>query len=87
QRNSKDIVDRVKESTQPYFVMRNNKPEMVMISMDEYEELKKFKREFEMESALKAVAEYKKEKKAGTLKELKGSLYDLWKELQNEDKN
>ncbi len=55
QRNSKSIVDRVKESATPYYVVRNNKPEMVMVSIDEYENLKKIRREWEEDDVLRII--------------------------------
>ena len=47
QRGAGKLVDRIRESTQPYFIIRNNKPEAVILPIEEYEELKKIKSERE----------------------------------------
>lgn len=87
QRRSGRIINMVKESTSPYFVVRNNKTEAVILNVNEYERLNKMIEQWEMKDALTAVEDYKKAKGEGKLKRLKGTVYDLWKELQNENDN
>ena len=85
QRKSGKVIDQVKESTYPYIVVRNNKPQAVIIGIDQYEELKKKQEEWEWMDTLKAIKSAEKAKKEGKLVELKGSMFDLWRKLQKEE--
>ncbi|MBE0451922.1 MAG: type II toxin-antitoxin system Phd/YefM family antitoxin [Clostridia bacterium] len=42
------IVQTVEESKEPYIVMKNNKPQVMIISIDEYLELQDIKENFEL---------------------------------------
>jgi prevent-host-death family protein len=77
QRNYRKLVDEVKATGDPLFVLRNNTPEAVIIDVDSWNSITKRSRAEEEREALEAVRIYKKEKKAGKLKILKGSLTDL----------
>jgi len=85
QRQSGKVIDRVKESTQPYLVVRNNKPQAVILSIGQYEELKRKQKEWEWMDTRKAIKVAEKAEKEGKLIELKGSMFSLWKKLQKED--
>ncbi len=87
QRKSGKVIDQVKESAQPYIVVRNNKPQAVIISIDGYEELKKKQREWEWMDTREAIKSAEKAKKEGKLVEFKGSMFDLWEGLQEENDN
>lgn len=82
QRKAGRIIDMVKENGRAQYVVRNNKPEIVILSTDEYERMKKIEEQWEWFDTMEAIRIAEKERKNGTLKELKGSLVDLWKALQ-----
>ena len=87
QRRSGRVIDRVKESTQPYFVVRNNKPQAVILSVDQYEELKRKQREWELMDAKEAIRAAEKAQKEGKLIELTDKLLAQWiKESREEEK-
>lgn len=86
QRKSGKILRMLKDSTQPYFIVKNNKPTGVIIGIEEYNRLKKMQKEIELKDVLKIINDGENELKDGKVKELKGSIYDLWKDLQ-ENKN
>ena len=82
QRKSGKILRMLKDSTQPYFIVKNNKPTGVIVGIEEYNRLKRMQKEIEMKDVLKIINDGEKELKEGQVKELKGSVYDLWKKLQ-----
>ncbi|MFH1561782.1 MAG: type II toxin-antitoxin system Phd/YefM family antitoxin [Patescibacteria group bacterium] len=84
QRQSGKIIDQVKESSQPYIVVRNNKPQAVILAIDQYEELKRKQEQWEWMDTMEAIASAEKAKKEGKLKEFKGSMFDLWENPQEE---
>lgn len=59
-------------------VMNQGKPDMVLLSLKEYQDLKKKEEEWEIQDTLKAIEEYKADKKAGKLKSFE-SLKELIK--------
>ena len=63
-------------SEEPLFVLNNNKPEVVVISIKTFESLSQSREDYEQNIAQKAVEDYLSEKKAGKLKKL-SSLADL----------
>jgi len=73
QRESGKIIDRVKESNQPYFIIRNNKPEAVILTTTEYERLKRAADNYE---GVADVMQSMEELRQGKVKVLK-SLRDL----------
>lgn len=85
QRKSGKILRMLKDSTQPYFIVKNNKPTGVIVGIDEYEKLKRIQEEWEWADTIAAIKDSEKALKEGTIKKLDGSIYDLWKSLQ--DKN
>lgn len=78
QRKSGKIIDLVKESAQPYIVVRNNKPQAVILAIDEYEELKRKQREWEWMDTMEAIKDAEKAKKEGKLIELTDGLLARW---------
>ena len=67
----------LKDSTQPYFIVKNNKPTGVIVGIEEYNRLKRMQKEMELKDVLKIIKEGESELKDGKVKELKGSIYDL----------
>jgi prevent-host-death family protein len=45
QRGAGRVIDAVREGGEPYYVVRNNAPQAVLLSLKEYEKLKKKQRE------------------------------------------
>jgi len=78
QRKSGKVIDRVKESTQPYIVVRNNKPQAVILAIDQYEELKRKQRKWEWMDTMEAIRDAEKAKKEGKLIELTDGLLTRW---------
>ena len=86
QRGAGRVVDAVREGTEPYYVVRNNSPQAVLISLDEYEDLKKKKREWELRDTLEAVAEAEEAEEKGDIFELNDEVIDKWlKEAKKKD--
>ncbi len=86
QRRSGRIISAVKDAGEPYLVVRNNKPQAVILSVDEYERMKKRQAAYDWAETLEAVEKGEEEIKKGTTKKLTGSMSELWKEVQdNED--
>lgn len=80
QKNYRKLFDEVIESQEPLVVLNNNKAEVVIIDIHQFEEIQAKAEKYELELAMKAIAIYKKEKKEGKLKNLKSL-----KSLINED--
>lgn len=85
QRKSGKILQMLKDSTQPYFIIKNNKPTGVIIGIDEYERLKTLQSEIELREVTQIIREGEKEFLTGKSKELKGPVYNTWKDLQDSD--
>ena len=77
QRNYRKLVDEVKTTRNPLFVLRNNNPEVVIVDVESWNAITKRSRAEEERQALEAIRIFEKERKAGKLKVLKGSLADL----------
>ena len=73
QQQYRQIFDRVKKNKEPIIVMRNNKPDVAIISVEQLEEIE----------AVLALLKSREESKKGKIKVLEGSLVDLWHEAQN----
>ncbi|KKP37161.1 MAG: Prevent-host-death family protein [Candidatus Roizmanbacteria bacterium GW2011_GWA2_32_13] len=86
QRKSGKILQMLKDSTQPYFIVKNNKPTGVIVGIEEYNRLKKMQNKMELKEVLKIISDGENELKTNKVKELKSSIHDLWKNLQG-DKN
>ncbi len=71
QRGYRKLLDSVKKTKEPLYLLRNNKPEVVILGLDKYEEMVEMTRKAEEADALEAVGIYEKEKKAGKLKSAK----------------
>lgn len=74
QRNYRKIFDEVKKTKEPVVVMKNNKPEVVIMDAKKLSEMQ----------AIMAVLESREEARTGKVKLLKGSLKDLWNEAQKD---
>ncbi|PJA55352.1 hypothetical protein CO165_04030 [Candidatus Roizmanbacteria bacterium CG_4_9_14_3_um_filter_33_18] len=85
QRKSGKILRMLKDSTQPYFIVKNNKPTGVIVGINEYERLKKIQTEWEWADTVEAIKDTEKSKKEGKLIKLEGSFYDLWKTSKEEN--
>jgi len=76
QRNYRKIFNHAKKSKKPVVVLTNNKPDVAIIDLKELDALYAKVRKTELDDAMKAIENYRKEKKAGKLKKL-SSLKDL----------
>ena len=79
QRNYRRLLDRVKQSRRPLFVLRNNSPEVVIVDVRSWEELVARAVKREEEEALQAIRSFFREAQRNKLKILRGSLVDLMK--------
>lgn len=65
QRNSAKVIRMAKKSSDPIVVMRNNKPEVAMISMKRLKALIEKETDWETRDALEAIREGEEEFRAG----------------------
>lgn len=79
QRNYRQLLDRVKTTRNPLFILRNNLPEAVILDMESWNELVKKTQAKEEKTALAAIAAFERESRRGKLKKLQGSLTRLMK--------
>lgn len=70
QRNYRKLLDKVKSSRTPLYILRNNFPEAVIVDLRSWNQLMKKIVKEEEKDALAAIKEYEIEKKAGKLKVL-----------------
>lgn len=77
QRNYRKLLDKVKLTRRPLFLLRNNFPEAVIVDMQSWEELASRVVAQEEAVAQAAIEAFNKAKKEGKLKVLRGSLTDL----------
>jgi len=70
QRQYRTIFDQVMKTKEPLIVLNNNKPEVVIIEIGQFQELQLKAEKYEMEIVKQVIAGYKKEKAAGKLKKL-----------------
>jgi prevent-host-death family protein len=68
QRNYNDLVQRIKKFSEPIYLLRRNKPEAVLVSVDVYEKLVNEKQKYEEVLALMSIKDFESEKKKGKLK-------------------
>ncbi|MBI4035559.1 type II toxin-antitoxin system Phd/YefM family antitoxin [Candidatus Daviesbacteria bacterium] len=73
QRNYRKIFDEVKKTKEPVVVMKNNKPEVVIMDAKKLEEMQ----------TIMDVLQSREQARQGKAKLLKGSVKDLWNEAQN----
>lgn len=71
QRNYPALIRKVKTSREPLLVLRQNKPQAVLLDTDLFQEMAEKIIAFEEEQALKAIMAYQTERKEGKLKKLK----------------
>lgn len=76
QKNYRALFNEVMDTGEPLFVLNNNKPEVVVISIKTFESLSQSREEYEQNMAQRAVEIYELEKKNGRLKKL-SSLADI----------
>ena len=76
QRRYRTIFDQVMKNKEPLIVLNNNKAEVVIIEIHQFEEIQAKAERYDLEMAKLAVQSYQKEKSAGKLKKL-NSLADL----------
>ncbi len=76
QQNYRTLFDEVMDTEEPLFVLNNNKPEVVVISIKTFESLSQSREEYEQNMAQRAIENYELEKKTKKLKKL-SSLADL----------
>ncbi|PIZ76084.1 hypothetical protein COY05_02305 [Candidatus Peregrinibacteria bacterium CG_4_10_14_0_2_um_filter_38_24] len=76
QQNYRALFNEVMASEEPLFVLNNNKPEVVVISIKTFESLSQSREDYEQNMAQRAIENYQSEKKAAKLKKL-SSLADL----------
>lgn len=67
QRNYVGLIERIKKIAKPLYLLRRNQPEVVLISVVDYEELVEKKRLYEEKLAFEAIADFEKDEKAGKL--------------------
>lgn len=79
QRNYRKIFDEVMTEQEPVIILNNNKPEVVVVEIHQFEVMQQKAEQYELEMARKAIEEFQKEKKRGKLKKLT-SLADLGNE-------
>lgn len=77
QRNYRKLLDRVKISRNPLFILRNSLPEAVVVDYESWNEIVRKLRTEEEKQALEAIRVFEKDRRRGKLKKLKGSLVDL----------
>jgi prevent-host-death family protein len=78
QRHYRQALDRTKASKKPLFILRNNKPEAVVVDMESWSTLVEQLATKELKSAMRAIGNYQKEQKTGKLTKLNKSLADLF---------
>ncbi len=76
QRGYRHLLDLVKKTKEPLYLLRNNKPEVVIIDLDRFSQMNEAIRSAEEADTLEMVRTYKKAKKEGKLIEV-DSLADL----------
>lgn len=79
QRSYRKLLDKVKSSKNPVFILRNNVPEAVIVDVVSWNKMSERLINKEYKDAEKAVKNFQKERKQKKLKTLKGSLVELMK--------
>lgn len=77
QRNYRKLLDKVKSSKNPLFILRNNVPEVVVIDVASWGKIAEKLVEKEYRESRKAIATFQNERKERTLKTLRTSLAKL----------
>jgi prevent-host-death family protein len=78
QRHYRQALDRTKTSKKPLFILRNNKPEAVVIDMESWSTLVNKLETKELKQAMHAMSTYRLEQKTGKLQKLNKSLTDMF---------
>lgn len=71
QRKYRTLFDVVITTKKPLIVLNNNKAEVVIVEVHQFEEMQEKAEQYDLEMAKKAIAIYATEKKKGKLKKLK----------------
>ncbi len=77
QRNYRRLLDKVKSTRTPLFILRNSLPEAVIVDVKSWNEIVTRLQKEEERLALEAIKTFETERRRGKLKLLKGSLADL----------
>jgi prevent-host-death family protein len=70
QKDYKTLVNRVKRANKALYITRHGNPEVIMTSLEDYENLKRKARQAEVKRTLDIVEEGRKEYKSGKTKRL-----------------
>ena len=68
QRDYNGLIQRIKKFSEPVFLLRRNKPEAVLVSVDVYENLLNEKKKYEETLALLSIKEFETDKKKGKIR-------------------
>lgn len=79
QKSYRKLLDRVKSTKNPLFILRNNVPEAVIVDVSSWSKIVERLIGKEYKDAQIAIKSFQKERKERKLKTLKGSLSDLIK--------
>lgn len=71
QRNYAFLIQKAKKTRLPLWILKNNKPEVVLLAPELLENFLSKIQRFEEEQALLAVSSYEQEKRSGVLKKTK----------------
>lgn len=83
QRNYRRLLDLVKKTGLPLFLLKNNEPEVVIVDVQAWEEMANKAREAEEMELEKAIKVGEDEWRKGKTKVLRGSLVNLAKKARN----
>ncbi|MBU1104420.1 type II toxin-antitoxin system Phd/YefM family antitoxin [Candidatus Parcubacteria bacterium] len=67
QRDYPSLVEKVKKLAVPFFLLKRNEPEAVLLSLPVYEAMVENNRLYEEKMAMEAIEDFDKEKKKGKL--------------------
>ncbi len=70
QRSYRKLLDLVKKTKEPLYLLRNNKPEVVVLDLGKYEEMVEMRRKAEEADTLAMYKAYKKAEREGKLIEV-----------------
>lgn len=77
QKGYRKLLDRVKSTKNPLFILRNNVPEAVIVDVSSWSKIVERLIDKEYKDAQIAIRGFQKERKERKLKTLKGSIVDL----------
>lgn len=77
QRDSARIINLAKNSDQPVFVVKNNKPQVAVVNLKRLQSLIDKEKDWEIKDALEAIKIGEEERKSGKLITLSSDLHEL----------